>query len=160
MRRIALFVTLLAATFASPVVAPLAAEDPEPPFWASNKAGTVNMRVGPGEDYRVLWVYKRVSLPMKVVRTKEGWWRVEDPDGATGWVLGSLMSQRRTAMVRGEGLAEMHEQPDAGSKLKWRLEPGVTGKLGECGEGWCDFSLPTGHQGFVPQDRLWGAQNP
>ncbi|MCW1403364.1 SH3 domain-containing protein [Novosphingobium sp. MW5] len=156
MSRIPMFAVLLAATFASPV----SAEDPEPPFWASTKAGTVNMRVGPGEDYRVLWVYKRVGLPMKVVRTKEGWWRVEDPDGATGWVLGSLMSQRHTGMVRGAGLADMREQPDSASKLKWRLEPGVTGKIGECSAGWCDFSLPTGHQGFVSQDRLWGAQNP
>ncbi|MFM6933703.1 MAG: SH3 domain-containing protein [Novosphingobium sp.] len=155
MRRITLFATLLAATFASPV----SAEDPQPPFWASTKASEVNMRVGPGEDYRVLWVYKRVSLPMKVLRTKEGWWRVQDPDGATGWVLGSLMSQRRAGLVRGQGLAEMHEKPEAGSKLKWRLEPGVIGKLGECSDGWCDLSLATGHQGFVPQDRLWGAQS-
>lgn len=150
----------LLAAMALSLSSPLAAEDPKPPFWASVKANVVNMRVGPGEDYRVVWVYKRQNLPMKVVRTKEGWWRVQDPDGETGWVLGSLMTQRRGAIVRGEGPADMREQPDAASKLKWRLEPGVTGRLGECADGWCDFSLPTGHQGYVAQDRLWGAQNP
>jgi SH3-like domain-containing protein len=151
---------LLCAAMALAISSPLAAEDPKTPFWSAVKANVVNMRVGPGEDYRVVWVYKRLNLPMKVVRTKEGWWRVQDPDGTTGWVLGSLMTQRRGGMVQGEGPADMREKPDASSKLKWRLEPGVTGRLGECADGWCDFSLPTGHQGYVSQDRLWGAQNP
>ncbi|PLK25793.1 SH3 domain-containing protein [Novosphingobium sp. TH158] len=151
---------LLIAALAFATAAPLSAQDAKPPFWGSVKAGEVNMRVGPGEAYRILWVYRRQSLPMKVLRTKEGWWLVEDPDGAKGWVLGSLMSQRRGAIVTGNGLADMREAPDAASKVKWRLEPGVTGRLGECADGWCDFSLATGHQGFVSQDRLWGAGNP
>lgn len=151
---------LLLAVTALSLSSSVAAEDPKPPFWAAIKANEVNMRVGPGEDYRVVWVYKRQNLPMKVIRTKEGWWRVQDPAGETGWVLGSLMTQRRGGMVKGEGLADMREKPEASSKVKWRLEPGVTGRLGECADGWCDFSLPTGHQGYVLQDRLWGAQNP
>jgi SH3-like domain-containing protein len=147
------------AVLALTITAPLAAQDAKPPFWGSVKSNEVNMRVGPGEAYRIVWVYHRPQLPMKVLRTKEGWWLVQDPDGARGWVLGSLMSQRRGAIVQGDGPADMREKPDASSKLKWRLEPGVTGRLGECADGWCDFSLPTGHQGYVSQDRLWGAQD-
>jgi len=45
------------------------------------------MRVGPGEDYRINWVYHRAHLPVKVLRVMEGWRLIEDPDGARGWVL-------------------------------------------------------------------------
>ena len=77
---------LLIRRFLLPVLALLsssaawAEDDVEIPYWASVRVGEVNMRVGPGEDYRILWVYKRPMLPLKVVRVKEGWRLVRDPD--------------------------------------------------------------------------------
>lgn len=139
--------------------APLAAESDKPPFWSVMKAKLVNMRVGPGEAYRIAWVYHRPMMPLKVLRVMDGWWLVEDPDGAKGWVLSSLMNRKRHgAMVTGTGLAEMHAEPDATSRLLWRLEPGVTGKLGDCEAGWCKLELEGGRAGWVEQARLWGAE--
>lgn len=152
-----LLLSILAALFAIPV--PATAQEVEVPYWASIRASEVNMRVGPGEDYRILWVYRRKELPIKVLRLKEGWRFVEDPDGAKGWMLSDFLTRQRGAIVKGRGPAEMREQADAASRLKWRLAPGVTGKLGDCEAGWCEFDA-AGHKGFVPQDRLWGAGEP
>lgn len=148
---------LTAAILAAAV--PASAQKVEVPYWASIRAGEVNMRVGPGEDYRILWVYRRLHLPLKVVRLKEGWRLVEDPDGARGWVLARFLTRDRGAIVKGEGLADMREKADAGSQLKWRLEPGVTGKLGECSDGWCLFDVE-GRVGYARAERLWGAGEP
>ena len=41
------------------------ADDAEIPYWSSVRSSEVNMRVGPGEDYRILWVYHRPGLPMR-----------------------------------------------------------------------------------------------
>ena len=117
------------------------------------------MRVGPGVSYRIVWVYRRNNLPVKVVRLKEGWRLIEDPDGERGWMLGRFLSLKRSAIVRGEGLADMREQPDSSSPLLWRLEPGVVGLLGDCEAGWCSFDVD-GREGFVPQDRIWGSGEP
>ena len=136
-----------------------AAEDREVPYWASLRVDTINMRVGPGEDYRILWVYRRKELPVKVIRLKEGWRLVQDPDGAQGWMLARFLNPKRGALVVGEGLAEMREKGDAGSKLLWRLEPGVTGMLGDCEDGWCRLAVGE-HKGFVREGRLWGAGEP
>ena len=148
---------LAAAIFA--VAAPAAAQKVEVPYWASIRAEEVNMRVGPGEDYRIVWVYRRQHLPLRVVRLKEGWRLVEDPDGAQGWVLARFLKRERGAIVSGDGLAEMRDKAEPGSKLLWRLEPGVTGKLGECAGGWCQFDVE-GRVGYAPQERLWGAGEP
>lgn len=139
--------------------APLAAQDREVPYWAAMRADEVNMRVGPSEDYPIAWVYKRKGLPIKVIRVREGWRRVRDPDGAEGWIVARLLTPTRGAIVVGEGLAAMREGPADDAKLKWNLQPGVVGKLGDCDAGWCELDVER-HTGFVRQDRLWGAGEP
>ena len=141
------------------LAAPAAAQDEEVPYWASIRVSRVNMRVGPGEDYRIAWVYQRPLLPMRVVRRKEGWRLVEDPDGARGWMLARFLSRERGAIVKGAEPAELREKADAGARLLWRVEPGVVGKLGDCAGGWCAFDAG-GRSGHMPQDRLWGAGEP
>lgn len=138
---------------------PARADDPKTPYWAAIRAEEVNMRVGPGEDYRIAWVYHRQHLPLKVLRMMEGWRLVQDPDGAQGWVLARLLTRERSGFVAGKDPAEMHEQANASSKLLWRLAPGVVGKLGNCGSGWCQIAVGP-RQGYVEQARVWGAGEP
>lgn len=137
-----------------------AADDEEVPYWASLRASEVNLRVGPAESYRIAWVYHRPGLPMKVLRRMEGWRLVQDPEGARGWMLARFLKRDRGALVTGKGLVDMRDKGDSGARLLWRLEPGISGKLGDCESGWCRFEIDTGHAGFVPQERLWGAGNP
>jgi SH3-like domain-containing protein len=141
------------------LAAPAGAADSDVPYWASLRVDEVNMRVGPAEDYKISWVYHRKRLPMRVVRLKEGWRLVEDPDGGKGWILARFLTRERGAIVKGDTPADMREKGEAGAKLLWRLEPGVTGKLGDCVRGWCQFDV-NGLLGFVEQDRLWGAGEP
>mgnify|MGYP002390766702 CR=1 FL=1 len=141
------------------LAARVGADDAKPPYWASIRSEAVNMRVGPGEDYRIQWVYHRRLLPLKVLRMREGWRLVEDPEGARGWVLSRMLSRERGGIIIGQGLADMREKGEAASRLLWRLEPGVTGKLGDCAEGWCKFVVE-GRSGFAPQNRLWGSGAP
>ena len=149
---------VLAMLFAA--VPAFAADEGEVPYWASLRADEVNLRVGPAETYRIAWVYRRVGLPMKVLRRMEGWRLVQDPDGARGWMLARFLKRDRGAIVRGNGYADMRDKADHQAKLLWRLEPGVTGRLGDCDEGWCRLDLGSGHQGFIEQSRLWGAGEP
>lgn len=140
--------------------APLMAQDTQTPYWASiRKSEPINMRVGPGEDYRILWVYQRQNLPMKVLRIKEGWRLVEDPDGARGWVLARFLTRDRGAIIKGKEPAPMREAGDANAKLLWRLAPGVIGLLGDCQAGWCELAVGP-RRGYVEQARLWGAGEP
>ena len=135
------------------------AQDREAPYWATIRASELNMRVGPSPDYKIDWVYRRPGLPVKVVRLMEGWRLIEDPDGTQGWVVARLLSPDRGAIVIGEGLADMREAGEADADLKWRLEPGVVGALGDCESGWCALSVEN-RRGFVREERLWGVGEP
>jgi SH3-like domain-containing protein len=147
------------AALALAFAAPVAAESAKTPYWASIRAGEVNLRVGPGEDYRIAWVYHRVRLPLKVLRIKDGWRLVQDPDGAQGWMRSQFLTRQRTAFVRGSGAADMRENPASESRLLWRLAPGVVGLLGECQAGWCELDVG-GRSGHVEASRLWGSGEP
>ena len=69
------------------------------PRFVSLKSGRVNVRVGPGEDYKIAWVFVKSGLPIEVVQEFDNWRQIRDSDGATGWVFQSLLSGKRTAVV-------------------------------------------------------------
>ena len=153
MFRRAIVALLLVAAF------PARAQDREVPYWASLRVDEVNMRVGPSESYPIEWVYHRALLPVKVVRLYQGWRRVRDQDGAEGWIVARLLNPQRSAVVVGQGLAAMRAEGSAAAALRWNLEPGVVGKLGDCEAGWCELRVGR-HKGWVEQKRLWGARDP
>lgn len=125
------------------------------PYWGSIGAGKARMRSGPGQQFPASWLYQRAGLPVKVVATYPSWRKIEDPDGTQGWMQANLLSDKRTAMVRGEVRA-MRERPDLSAKIVWRAEPGVIGKITDCANGWCKFDV-TGRIGYIETAHIWGA---
>lgn len=153
------FHVLLSLLVLSGIGAPAYAQEREVPYWASIRAEQVNMRKGPSLNFPIDWVYQRPGLPLKVVRVMQGWRLVQDPDGTQGWIVGRLLTLERGAIVIGEGLAAMREEPDDTANLMWQAEPGVVGELGDCRNNWCEFSVG-GREAWIAQDRLWGAGEP
>lgn len=138
---------------------PAQAQDREVPYWATIRYDETNMRVGPSQEYMIDWVYRRKGLPVKVVRVMEGWRLIQDPDGTQGWVAQRQLNPARGAIVVGDGETALRDEPSAGASIKWRLEPGVVGSLGDCDGNWCEFAVGK-RQGWVLQKRLWGAGEP
>jgi SH3-like domain-containing protein len=112
------------------------------------------MRTGPGRNYPANWLYRRAGLPVRVIQTYPGWRKLRDPDGTEGWMMASLLSSTRTAIVRDGGI-ELRDMPNAGAHVAFHAASGVVGKLSRCGGGWCRFDV-AGRAGFVEAGRLWG----
>lgn len=147
---------LLTAIF-SLLAAPAAfaqAPGPAVPYWASISAGEARMRTGPGRQFPAVWLYRRAGLPVKVLQVVPGWRRVQDQDGAVGWMLVNLLSDARTAVITG-GTQPLRTAPDAAARVAWQAETGVVGRISKCGGGWCAFDAK-GKRGFVAVDHLWG----
>lgn len=156
MRNVARFA--MGAITVALMVQPLeAAPDKKAPFWGSIAAGRARMRTGPARTYPASWLYQRADLPIRVLKVFKEWRQVEDPDGTQGWMQGNLISERRTAIVRGSAPAEMLERPAAGARLLWRAAPGVVGRVSQCGDGWCRLDVK-GQSGFVQTSHLWGVE--
>ena len=82
------------------VAAPAAAQEKQPPYWASIASGQALTHTGPGRNYPNVWLYQRRDLPVRVVKKYENWRLIQDPDGEQGWMLVTMLSDRRTAIVK------------------------------------------------------------
>lgn len=129
------------------------------PRFVSLKADAVNVRRGPGWDYEIAWVYRRAGLPVEIIAESDVWRQVRDSDGATGWILGTLLSGRRTVLIapweKRNRIVEMRRSASDSAAVKVKLAPGVLGNIDDCEGTWCEISIGSA-SGYVEQDRLWG----
>lgn len=137
------------------------------PRYASLKTDRVNLREGPSKDHRTLWVFRRAGLPVEIVGEFETWRRIRDSEGTEGWVLHSLLSGRRTALITAPGgnaqpaPVPLYANAETNSGEQARLEAGVIGSVKSCTGAWCRIivALPQSRDdvdGYVRQERLWG----
>jgi len=132
------------------------------PRFVSLKSDRVHSRQGPGTDYKVLWVYRRAGLPLEVLREFEGWRQVRDSEGAEGWVLQSLVSGRRTALVlpwelKSEKAPKVPLRSDdhEGASPVAIIEAGVITNIRSCSTDWCYVSVGD-YRGYIQKKQLWG----
>ena len=137
------------------VAAPVSAQEKQPPYWASIASGEAMMRTGPGKNYPGVWLYKRRDLPVRVVKTYPNWRMIEDPDGTRGWMLVTLLSDRRTALVKPGQPRPVHERADPSSRVAYLAEAGVVARIHKCGNGWCHVTIGK-REGHIRSADLWG----
>ena len=113
------------------------------------------MRTGPGLTYPVTWLYKRRDLPIRVVATYPGWRKVQEPDGTIGWMLVSLLSDARTAIVPAGPVKALRRSPADNAAVTFRMRPGVVGRLSRCAGGWCRMDVK-GRAGLIRTGEIWG----
>lgn len=124
------------------------------PRYVSLKGNEGNARRGPSLSHRIDWVFRHSGMPLRVVAEFGHWRRVEDRDGAGGWVHYALLSGVRTALIT-QDMAELRARPNADSDVVARAEAGAIVRLGECEPQWCRIS-GGGERGWVQKTAIWG----
>jgi SH3-like domain-containing protein len=128
------------------------------PRYVSLKSDRVNLREGPSKDHRTIWVFQRAGLPVEITAEFEIWRKVRDSEGAEGWVLHSLLSGRRTALVAPwkKGIDSiLYRKASPKSAPVAKLQPNVIATVRGCDGAWCRVS-GDGFDGFIQQSNLWG----
>jgi SH3-like domain-containing protein len=135
--------------------APASAQEKQPPYWASIASGQAMTHTGPGKNYPNVWLYQRRDLPVRVVKKYETWRLIQDPDGAQGWMLVTLLSDRRTAVIRpGEPRPVRADAKDS-AKVRYKAEHGVVGRISKCSNAWCRIEIGN-RAGFIRTSDIWG----
>jgi SH3-like domain-containing protein len=128
------------------------------PRFASLKTDRVNLREGPSKDHATKWVYERAGLPVEITAEFEIWRKVRDSEGVEGWVLHSLLSGRRTALVtpnkKGE-TSKLYARASASADLAATLQSGVIVNIRNCDGAWCLVD-GDGFKGYIEQEKVWG----
>jgi len=131
------------------------------PRFVSLKPARVNLRIGPGRDYPVSWLFMKSGLPVEIIQEYDNWRRIRDADGTEGWVYQSLLSGKRTAVTapwqkNNDGsMIIMHRDPVETSAVSAEIEPNVIGTVRQCNGSWCHMDVQ-GTRGWIRQSDLWG----
>ncbi|RRH70230.1 SH3 domain-containing protein [Falsigemmobacter faecalis] len=126
------------------------------PRYVSLKGAEARARRGPGSDHRVDWIYQRQGLPLKVTAEYENWRRVEDSEGAGGWMHFALLSNNRSAMIMAE-MADIYDAAGTHGSLTARAQQGAVVRLQQCAPEWCRISAE-GIRGWVKKSDIWGVE--
>ncbi|WP_181420798.1 SH3 domain-containing protein [Rhodobacter viridis] len=124
------------------------------PRYVSLKGSEGNARRGPSLSHRIDWVFTHAGMPLRITAEFGHWRRVEDRDGAGGWVHYSLLSGVRTVIVE-DDMTELHARADAKSAVVALAEMGAVAKLGDCTLEWCEISAEEA-DGWVQKTAIWG----
>jgi SH3-like domain-containing protein len=128
------------------------------PRYVSLKFDEVNARGGPGDDYKLLWVYRARGLPVQVMEETKDWRRVCDPMGGLAWVKATGVDGRRTAIRLQAEPQPLLDQPRTGAKVDAMLAGRAVARLDRCKDGWCRIKAPGG-EGWAPAAALWGTDD-
>ncbi|HEY8573551.1 SH3 domain-containing protein [Phenylobacterium sp.] len=138
----------------------LAADRPTPsglpvPRYVTLKFGKVNARAGPGDDHRLLWVYRVKGLPVQVVAETSEWRRVCDPSGGLAWVHKRTTDGRRNVVNLHARPIPLYRSPKPKAGPAAFLNSKAMAALVRCEKGWCRVRAE-GATGWARQSEVWG----
>ncbi|MGN6514949.1 MAG: SH3 domain-containing protein [Rhizomicrobium sp.] len=136
------------------VAGPACAAVPGPAFMSLAR-DKVYLREGPSYQHRVLWIFRRKDLPVKVLQSYDIWRRVRSPDGTTGWISRVMLSDRRTIVVTARRAAPIRDGAGAGAHVIAFAQHGVVAKLDACKATVCRISAD-GTEGWIAKQNIGG----
>ena len=122
-------------------------------YYLMLKNSKVNVRVGPGLDYPIKFIYKKKYLPVKVIDKKENFRKVIDHKKNSGWIHISQLKKKNSIVVLSSRI--LFKKPTFNSKPIANIERGKLFILEKCKKNWCKVSSQN-YSGWINMDNVWG----
>ena len=119
----------------------------------SLKKSKVNVRYGPGFEYPIKYIYKKIDLPIKQIDKKENFRRIIDLKNNSGWIHVSQLKKVNSIIPREDKI--LFNKPSNFSKPLAKIEKGRVLLIQNCNENWC--KVKTGSfKGWIKIENTWG----
>ena len=122
-------------------------------YYLMLKNSKVNVRMGPGLDYPVKFIYKKKNLPVKVIDKKENFRKIIDHKKNSGWIHISQLKKINSIIVLSNRI--LFKKPTLNSKPIANIESGKLFVLEKCKKNWCKVSSQN-YSGWINMDNVWG----
>ena len=120
----------------------------------SLKKNKTNVRYGPGLDYPIKYIYRKVNLPVKQIDKKENWRRVIFLDNNSGWIHWSQLKQSNSVITIEEKI--LFKKPSNFSKPIAKLAKGRLLVIRKCKDSWCSIKT-NNYKGWIQIKNVWGS---
>jgi SH3-like domain-containing protein len=124
--------------------------------FVSLKKNKTNVRYGPGLDYPIKYIYRKVDLPAKQIDKKENWRRVIFLDNNSGWIHLSQLKPSKSVIILEDKI--LFKGFSNFSRPILRLQKGRLLLIKKCENNWCKITTEN-YSGWIKTDNLWGTTN-
>ena len=122
----------------------------------SLKKNKVNVRYGPGFDFPVKYIYKKINLPIKQIDKKENFRRIIDYKKNSGWIHTSQLKKVNSAIAIKDKM--LFKKPTIFSEPIANIKKGRLLIIIKCEKDWCKVKSES-FKGWVDKKNLWGSIN-
>jgi len=119
----------------------------------SLKKDKVNVRYGPGFEYPIKYIYKKINLPIKQIDKKENFRRIIDLKNNSGWIHVSQLKKINSIIPKEDKI--LFNKPSNFSKPLAKIEKGRVLLLQNCIEKWCKVKTES-FKGWIKIENTWG----
>ena len=119
----------------------------------SLKKNKVNVRYGPGFEFPIKYVYKKINLPIKQIDKKENWRRIIDLKNNSGWIHSSQLKPANSIIVTQDKI--LFKNPSSLSRPLAKIEKGRVLIIKKCEKDWCKIKSKK-FKGWIRKDKIWG----
>ena len=122
----------------------------------SLKKDKVNVRYGPGFEYPIKYIYKKINLPIKQIDKKENFRRIIDLKNNSGWIHSSQLKPVNSIIPIEDKI--LFKEPSNFSKPIAKIQTGRVLVIKKCVSNWC--KIKTGNfKGWIKINKVWGFAN-
>ena len=125
-------------------------------IFLSLKKNKVNVRYGPGFDFPIKYIYKKIDFPIKQIDKKENFRRIIDIKKNSGWIHISQLKKINSVITLDDKI--LLKKPSLFSKPIAKIKKGRLLVIQKCEEEWCKVKTES-FKGWVNKVDLWGAIN-
>ena len=119
----------------------------------SLKKDKVNVRYGPGFEYPIKYIYKKIDLPIKQIDKKENFRRIIDLKNNSGWIHVSQLKKVNSIIPKTDKI--LFSKPTNFSKPLAKIKKGRVLLIQNCNNNWC--KIKTGNfKGWIKVENSWG----
>ena len=120
----------------------------------SLKKNKTNVRYGPGLDYPIKYIYRKVNLPVKLIDKKENMRRVIFLDNNSGWIHWGQLKPSNSIITIEEKV--LFKKPSNFSEPIAKLEEGRLLVIKKCEADWCNVTTEK-YNGWIKIKNIWGS---
>ena len=125
-------------------------------YFLSLKNKKVNVRYGPGFDYPIKYIYKKINLPVQIIDEKENFRKIIDHKKNGGWIHRSLLRKSKSLITTSTKI--LFKRPTKFSKPLARLDKGRLLIIKKCKKNWCNVKTDQ-YSGWIDKNNIWGSVN-
>ena len=122
-------------------------------FFLMLKNSKVNVRMGPGMDYPIKFIYKKKYLPVKIIDKKDNFRKIIDHKKNSGWIHWTQLKKINSLLVLSDRI--LFEKPTYNSRPLANIRSGRLFVFEKCKKNWCEVSSQS-YSGWITTENVWG----